>query len=186
MRSFVCKHFHPNWFRVVFQFCDRHMWNVLMDEQHDPVTMDISVFSIYSILASFRKEFWSCNRTVGFGFLVSYNMWLMKSRKACNSSFLLLMLLIIILMNFNPLIKLLLFVPQGEDISFFSFVRPIFSFQVHLFTKEGIRKVEEFTFRSNPCTICIVHSFILSFCNEWAFIMDPHITTVTLNCFVTL
>ena len=27
---------------------------------------------------------------------------------------------------------------------------------------------------------------MLSFCDEWAFIMDPHITTVTLNCFVTL
>ena len=28
-------------------------------------------------------------------------------------------------MNFNPLIKLLLFVPQGEDLSFFSFVRSV-------------------------------------------------------------
>ena len=48
--------------------------------------------------------------------------WL-KSRKASNSSFLPLMLLIFMLMNFNPLIKVLLFVPQGEDLSFFSFVR---------------------------------------------------------------
>ena len=40
--------------------------------------MDISVFSIYTIWASFREEFWSCNRTVDFGFLDSYNMWLMK------------------------------------------------------------------------------------------------------------
>ena len=46
-----------------------------------------------------------------------------KSRKASNSSFLPLMLLIFMLMNFNPLIKLLLFVSQGEDLSFFSFVR---------------------------------------------------------------
>ena len=37
---------------------------------------------------------------------------------------------------------------------------PIFSFQVHLFTKEGIRKVEEFTFRANPCTVCIVRMSI--------------------------
>ena len=36
--------------------------------------------------------------------------------------FLPLMLLIFMLMNFKPLIKLLLFVPQGEDISFFSFL----------------------------------------------------------------
>ena len=37
-------------------YCDRHMRNVLMDEQHDPSTMDISVFSIYTIWASFREE----------------------------------------------------------------------------------------------------------------------------------
>ena len=130
MRSFVCKHFHPNWFRVVFQFCDRHMRNVLMDEQHDPATMDISVFSIYTIWASFREEFWSCNRTVDFGFLDSYNMWLMKVKESQQFQvffvlfcFLPLMLLVSMLMNFNPLIKLLLFVPQGEDLSFFSFVR---------------------------------------------------------------
>ena len=82
MRSFVCKHFHPNWFLVVFQFCDRHMRNVLMDEQHDPATMDISVFSIYTIWASFREEFWSCNRTVDLSFLDSYNMWLMKVKES--------------------------------------------------------------------------------------------------------
>ena len=35
------------------------MRNVLMDEQHDPATMDISVFSIYmyTVWASFREEF---------------------------------------------------------------------------------------------------------------------------------
>ena len=31
---------------------------------------------------------------------------------------------------------------------------------------KGIRKVEEFTFRANPCTVFIFHSFILSFCIE--------------------
>ena len=82
MRSFVCKHFHPNWFRVVFQFCDGHMRNVFIDEQHDPATMDISVFSIYTIWANFREEFWSCNRTVDFGFLDSYNMWLIKVKES--------------------------------------------------------------------------------------------------------
>ena len=46
-----------------------------------------------------------------------------KSRKASNSSFLPLWYAIDMLMNFNPLIKLLLFVPQGENLSFFSFVR---------------------------------------------------------------
>ena len=41
-----------------------------------------------------------------------------------------------------------------------------FQFPSLPFTKEGIREVEEFTFRANPCTVCIVHSVILSFCNE--------------------
>ena len=44
------------------------------------------------------------------------------------------MLLIFMLMNFNPLIKLLLFVPQGEDLSFFSFVRGTNLFSVSMFT----------------------------------------------------
>ena len=48
--------------------------------------------------------------------------------------FLPLMLLISMLMNFNPLIKLLLFVPQGEDLSFFSFVRGKNLFSVSKFT----------------------------------------------------
>ena len=52
-----------------------------MDEQHDPAIMDISVYSIYTIWASFREEFWSCNRTVDFGFLDSY-MWLMKVKES--------------------------------------------------------------------------------------------------------
>ena len=58
------------------------MRNVFMDEQHDPATMDISVFSIYTLWASFREEFWSCNRTVNFGFLDSYNMWLIKVKES--------------------------------------------------------------------------------------------------------
>ena len=53
-----------------------------MDEQHDPATMDISVFSIYTIWASFGEEFWSCNRIVDFSFLDSYNMWLMKVKES--------------------------------------------------------------------------------------------------------
>ena len=57
------------------------MRNVPMDEQHDPATMDISVFFIYTVWACFRKEFWSSNRTVDFGFLDSYKMWLMKVKE---------------------------------------------------------------------------------------------------------
>ena len=97
-------------------------------------------------------------------------MWLMKVKESQQFQFFLpLMLLIFMLMNFNPLIKLLLFVSQGEDLSFFSFVRGTNLFSVSKFTcspKKESEKLEEFTFRANPCTVCIVHSFILSFCNE--------------------
>ena len=49
-------------------------------------------------------------------------MWLMKVKESQQFQFFLpLMLLIFMLMNFNPLIKLLLFVPKGEDLSFFLF-----------------------------------------------------------------
>ena len=42
------------------------------------------------------------------------------------------MLLIVMLMNFNPLIKVLLFVPQCEDLYFFSFVRGTNLFSVSI------------------------------------------------------
>ena len=57
------------------------------------------------------------------------------SRKASNCSFFffffffflpLNMLLLFMLMNFNPLIKLLLFEPQGQDLSFLSFDGAVF------------------------------------------------------------
>ena len=50
-------------------------------------------------------------------------MWLMKVKESQQFQVVSLMLLIFMLMNFNPLIKLFLFVPQGEDLSFFTFVR---------------------------------------------------------------
>ena len=49
-------------------------------------------------------------------------MWLIKVKEIQRFQFLPLMLLIFMLMNFNPRIKLLLFIPQDEDRSFFSFV----------------------------------------------------------------
>ena len=48
--------------------------------------------------------------------------------------FLPLMLLTFVLMSFTPLIKLLLFVPQCEDLFFFSFVRGTKLFSVSKFT----------------------------------------------------
>ena len=61
-------------------------------------------------------------------------MWLMKIKESQQFQFLPLMLLIFMLMNFSPLIMLLLFVPQGEDLSFFSFVRGTNLFSVSKFT----------------------------------------------------
>ena len=50
-------------------------------------------------------------------------MWLMKVKESQQFQVFASYAIDIMLMNFNPLIKLLLFVPQGEDLSSFSFVR---------------------------------------------------------------
>ena len=55
-----------------------------------------------------------------------------------------LMLLIFMLMNFSPLIKLLLFVPEGEDLAFFSFVRGANLFSVSKFTCSPKKESEKF------------------------------------------
>ena len=72
-------------------------------------------------------------------------MWLMKVKESQQFQFffLPLMLLIFMLMNFNPLIKLLLFVPQGEDLSFFSFVRRTNLFSVPKFTYSPKKESEK-------------------------------------------
>ena len=57
--------------------------------------------------------------------------------------FLPLMLLIFMLMNFNPLIKLLLLVPQGEDLSFFPIVRRTNLFSVSKFTYSPKKESEK-------------------------------------------
>ena len=64
-------------------------------------------------------------------------MWLMKVKESQP-----LMLLIFMLMNFNPLIKLLLFVPQGEDLSF-SFVRGTNLFSVSKLTCSAKKESEK-------------------------------------------
>ena len=147
------------------------MRNVLMDEQHDPATMDISVFSIYTIWASFREEFWSCNRTVDFGFLDSYNMWLMKVKESQQFQFFPLMLLIFMLMNFNPLIKLLLFVQQGEDLFFFSFVRGTNLFSVSKFTCSPKKESEKL---KNSHFGQIHVQFVLFTVSYWVSAMNKH------------
>ena len=68
------------------------------------------LFYIY-YMGKFPGRVLNCNRTDDFGFLDSYNMWLMKVKESQKFQFLPLMLLIFMQMNFNPLIKLLLFIP---------------------------------------------------------------------------
>ena len=171
------------------------MRNVLMDEQHDPATMAISVFSIYTIWASFREEFWSCNRAVDFCFLNSYNMWLMKVKESQQFQFFASYAIHIHTNEFQSTNKAvlicfwILFVPQGEDLYFFSFIIWTNLFSVFKFIcspKKESEKLKNSHFGQIHVQVLFFHSFILSFCNEWEFIMAPHITTVTLNCLVTI
>ena len=94
-----------------------------------------------------------------------------KSRKASNSSFLPLMLLIFMLMNFNPLIKLLLFVPQGEDLSFFSFVRGTNLFSVSKFTCSPKKESEKL---KNSHFGQIHVQFVLFTVPYWVSAMNEH------------
>ena len=96
--------------------------------------------------------------------------WL-KSRKASNSSFLPLMLLIFMLMNFNPLIKVLLFVPQGEDLSFFSFVRGTNLFSVSKFTCSPKKESEKL---KNSHFGQIHVQFVLLTVSCWVSVMNEH------------
>ena len=68
--------------------------------------------------------------------------------------------------EFQP--KLLLFVPQGEDLSFFSFVRGTNLFSVSKFTcspKNESEKLKNSHFGQIHVQF-VLFSFILSFCNE--------------------
>ena len=97
--------------------------------------------------------------------------WL-NSRKASNSSFLPLMLLIFMLMNFNPLIKVLLFVPQGEDLSFFSFVRGTNLFSVSKFTCSPKKESEKL---KNSHFGQIHVQFVLLTVSCWVSVMNEHV-----------
>ena len=104
-----------------------------------------------------------------------------KSRKASNSSFLPLKLLIFMLMNFNPLIKLLLFVPQGEDLSFFSFVRGTNLFSVSKFTCSPKKESEKL---KNSHFGQFHIQFILFTVSYWVSAMNEH-SSANLICSVT-
>ena len=75
------------------------------------------------------------------------------------------------LMNFNPLIKLLLFVPQGEDLSFFSFVRGTNLFSVSKFTCSS-RKESEKLKNSHFGQIHV--QFVLFTVSYWVSAMNEH------------
>ena len=75
------------------------------------------------------------------------------------------------LMNFNPLIKLLLCVPQGEDLSFFSFVRGTNLFSVSKFTCSP-KKVSEKLKNSHFGQIHV--QFVLFTISYWVSAMNEH------------
>ena len=94
-----------------------------------------------------------------------------KSRKASNSSFLPLVLLIFMLMNFNPLMKLLLSVPQGEDLSFLSFFRGTYLFSVSKFTCSPKKESEKL---KNSHFGQIHVQFVLLTVSYWVSAMNEH------------
>ena len=124
MRSFICKYFDPNWFRVVFQFLDGHMWNILVNKQYHTTAMKVSVFPVHIIWTRLREQFWNCNGGVNFVSWIATTWGRWKSRKANNSSVLPQILLMFMLTNFSPLIKLFLLV-QNEENSFLFFCQGI-------------------------------------------------------------
>ena len=75
------------------------------------------------------------------------------------------------LMNFNPLIKLLLFVPQGEDLSFFSFVRGTNLFSVSKFTCSPKKESEKL---KNSHFGQIHVQFVLFTISYWVSAMNEH------------
>ena len=60
-------------------------------------------------------------------------MWLMNVKESQQFQFFPLMLLMFMLMNFNPIMKLLLFVTQGEDLSFMKVISYIYTLFLHRF-----------------------------------------------------
>ena len=75
------------------------------------------------------------------------------------------------LMNFNPLIKLLLFVPQGEDLSFFSFVSGTNLFSVSKFTCSPKKESEKL---KNSHFGQIHVQFVLFTVSYWVSAMNEH------------
>ena len=74
-------------------------------------------------------------------------------------------------MNFNPLIKVLLFVLQGEDLSFFSFVRGINLFSVSKFTCSPKKESEKL---KNSHFGQIHVQFVLLTVSCWVSVMNEH------------
>ena len=112
--------------------CEMSLWTSNMTP---PPWIFLSFLFLYTLYGQVSGK--SSEVAIALSILVSWiattcDWW--KSRKASNSSFLPLVLLIFMLMNFNPLIKLFLFVPQCEDLSFFSFLRGTNLFSVSKFT----------------------------------------------------
>ena len=82
------------------------------------------------------------------------------------------------LMNFNPLIKLLLFVPQGEVLSFFSFVRRTNLFSVSKFTCSPKKESEKL---KNSHFGQIHVQFLLFTVSYWVFARNEHSLSIHIS-----
>ena len=51
------KHFYQNLFRLIFQFCDGHVRNILMDKKHNTITIMVSILSVYTVWKGFWDQF---------------------------------------------------------------------------------------------------------------------------------
>ena len=149
--------------------------------------MRVSVFPGYILWARFWEQFWSCNGAVNFCFLNRHNVRLMKIKEGEHFKFFSSNANDVYANKFSPPIKLFLLVPNEEDpeFSFLLSGDQIYSdFQSLTAHQKRIGKVQKVTFWANPGTVCIFQSFILRFCDERASIVNPHLTTVTLNSLV--
>ena len=152
MRSLVCKYFNPNRFRVVFQFLQGHVRNVLITP---PPWRFLSFLNmLYGHVSGNNSKV-----AIGLSIFVSWiaTIWgLWTSRKANKSNFLPLILFIFKLMNFSPPREFVWFVRFDAIPSFFFLcygIKSILIHQIQLINKERVRKAEKFAFSINPWQI---------------------------------
>ena len=189
-RGFVCKHFNPNWLRVfsnsLMGICEIFLWT----SNITPPPWRFLSF-LYTLYGQDSGNNSCCNGAVSFCFLNSHNVRLAKIKEGQQFKFFL-MLLMFMLINFSPPASYFYlcqmkktqfsFLLSGDQIYFDFPSLTAHQKKKKKKKKKRIGKVEKVTFWANPGAVCIIQSFIPSFCDERASIVNPHLTTVILNC----